>query len=258
MVYGIDIGSRQVKILGMDEETQTVVRRDRMDTVQFYRNYGRTAQGQFGLDAEEITGPGQRVTVTGYGRYTLQIAHSLVIPEIQAHVLGAIYQTGLKDFLLVDLGGQDSKVIRIDRGKLQDFVMNDKCAASAGRFLENMAQVLTIPLSELGDHWEDPAPIASTCAVFSESEVVGLLIRGVPVSRIAAGINTALFSRLVPMISRFKFQTLVLAGGASQSQALIHLIQRKFDCTIYPIPDPLFNGALGCCIHQMKSPPNVK
>lgn len=253
MIYGIDIGSRQVKILAMDETIHQIVKREKLDTVQFYQTYGRQINDQFGLDAEEMVGAGQRVTVTGYGRYSLHVAHSTIIPEIQAHYLGAMEQTGLRDFLLVDLGGQDSKVIQIKNGRIEDFVMNDKCAASAGRFIENMAMALNISLSSIGSYWENPARINSTCAVFSESEVVGLLIHGVPVPEIAAGINAALFSRLAPMISRFRFHTLVLAGGASQNEAQVHFIRQKFACAICRVADPIFNGALGCCIHLMKS-----
>lgn len=129
MLCGIDLGSRSVKVVLMDGAG---VRAEKiMETVAFYREYGRRQGDKLNVDFGALgLGEVALVAATGYGRNTLDIAGATVIPELKAHMLGAIWQTGLQDFTLLDLGGQDSKVIKVRRGKMTDFQTNDKCAAS--------------------------------------------------------------------------------------------------------------------------------
>jgi len=105
------------------------------------------------------------VVSTGYGRNNVNVENATVILELKAHTYGAVWQTGLDDFTLLDIGGQDSKVISVRNGKMADMVLNDKCAASCGRYLENMANILGIGLEELAGYHENPVELNSTCAV---------------------------------------------------------------------------------------------
>ncbi len=253
MVHGIDLGSRQVKLISRCAETGSIQRRLKFHTLEFYRQYSRHQGNQLEIDLNALGIENGPIVSTGYGRFHIQVAHAENIPELQAHVYGAIEQSGFKDFLLVDLGGQDSKIIQVENRAMVDFAMNDKCAASTGRFLENMAQALQLSLEELSECYENPCVISSTCAVFSETESLSLLFNGTPIREIAAGINLALFKRLMPMIGRFKFPYLLLSGGAAQSKALHYFFQQKYPVPVELLPDPIFNGAIGCCAYYNRS-----
>jgi len=110
----------------------------------------------------------------------LNFVNANVISEIKAHFKGAVYQTGENNFILIDIGGQDSKVIIVKDGYIEDFVMNDKCAASSGRFIEVAANILKIPIEKMGSYTENPVKLSSTCSVFAESEIIGKIAEGYP------------------------------------------------------------------------------
>lgn len=247
MTIGIDLGSRHVKI-ALEQGTESVFRR--YDTIDFYRQYGSLAAGQLHIDFDKLDLKAEgRVVSTGYGRLTIKIEGGSVIPEIKAHVLGAIEQTGLDTFTLMDLGGQDSKVVKVVKGKMVDFQTNDKCAASSGRFLENMSQVLGISLEELGKHDQDPVEISSTCAVFGESELIGKIIEGVPMERLAAGINQTIVNRIKPMLNQLKSDSIVFTGGVAFNHSIKKIVERELDVRVIVPPEPQFNGAIGCLVY---------
>lgn len=247
MVLGIDLGSRHVKI-ALDQESGWVFHR--FDTIGFYRQYGRLADGELHVDFDKLQLKAEgRVVSTGYGRLTIKIEGGSVIPEIKAHVLGALNQTGLDTFTLMDLGGQDSKVVKVVKGKMVDFQTNDKCAASSGRFLENMSRVLGISLEELGKHDEDPVEISSTCAVFGESELIGKIIEGVSVERLAAGINQTIVNRIKPMLRQLMSEYIVFTGGVAFNPAIKRIVEKELGVQVVVPPEPQFNGAVGCCIY---------
>jgi len=171
MAWGIDFGSRAVKIVLL--ENGEIKKTEIHETIAFYKKCRMTESGKLQI-IDETVAPGvnssqQPVVTTGYGRNMLTLENSFQIPETLAHALGGQYLTGLSDFLLVDIGGQDSKVILVKKGKIADFIMNDKCAASSGRYLENMARVLGVSLEELGENVDNPIDLDSTCAIFVES-----------------------------------------------------------------------------------------
>jgi len=247
LIFGIDLGSRHVKV-ALDQGSGWVFHR--YDTIEFYRQYGRLAEGQLHIDFDKLNLKAEgRVVSTGYGRLTIKIEGGSVIPEIKAHVLGALNQTGLDTFTLMDLGGQDSKVVKVVKGKMVDFQTNDKCAASSGRFLENMSRVLGISLNELGKHEEDPVEISSTCAVFGESELIGKIIEGIPMERLAAGVNQTIVNRIKPMLRQLMTETIVFTGGVAFNPAIKRIVEREFGVSVVVPPEPQFNGAMGCCIH---------
>ncbi len=252
MRLGIDLGSRKAKFALLDKEQ--IIRLTEADTITFYKRYGRlegevltldlAGSGLFSID--ELAAAA--ITVTGYGRNNLNLAGARLVSEVRAHVAGAVKQTGQRDFTLLDMGGQDTKVALVRDGRLTDFVMNDKCAASSGRYLENMAAILEVSLDELASHWEEPVPLDATCGIFGESELIGQLLRGHHVDRLCAGVNLTLVKRLLPMVRRFPSTHLVLTGGVALNKALVKLIAANSDFNILVPEHPQHNGAIGCAI----------
>lgn len=252
MKIGIDLGSRKAKFALLQE--RSIVRLADFDTITFYKRFGRLDGEDLSLDLEasglfncdELTGA--EVVVTGYGRNSLRLKGAHVVSEIRAHVAGAIFQGGLKNFTMLDMGGQDTKVALVKDGRLDDFVMNDKCAASSGRYLENMAAVLEVGLEELASHWEDPVKLDATCGIFGESELIGQILRGHSLARLCAGVNLTLVKRVLPMIRRFPSSTIILVGGVALNGALARLLERETGHNVVVPDHPQHNGAIGCAI----------
>ncbi|SNB47883.1 acyl-CoA dehydratase activase [Geobacter sp. DSM 9736] len=247
---GIDLGSRKAKFALIREGDEP--RLADFDTVLFYKRFGRLEGGELCLDLpatgffttmelEEAS-----IAATGYGRNTLSLRGATVISEIRAHVAGVLHQTGLRDFTLLDLGGQDTKVALVRSGRLDDFVMNDKCAASSGRYLENMAAILEVSLDELSSYWEDPVKLDATCGIFGESELIGQILQGHPVPRLCAGVNQTLVKRVLPMLRRYPSSNVVVTGGVARNQGLIKLLERDSGMQVVVPTYPQHNGAIGC------------
>lgn len=254
-ILGIDLGSRFVKVALM--ENGKIVEKFKVSTVKFYKEYCRYEKKllvdfkRLGIDKFDVG------VSTGYGRNNVDIENFKIINELKAHAYGAIYQTGLKNFILLDVGGQDVKVIRVEKGILTDLDLNDKCAASCGRFLENMAKILEVSLDELSSFYENPVELNSTCAVFSESELIGKIAEGVPFERLCAGVNFSLYNRLRPLLTKFKGRTLLLSGGVAKNKALLEYLKRDYD-EVKVLDNPEYNGAFGCCFYAIKSKGGLK
>lgn len=243
-VLGIDLGSREVKIVVMDKSI--ILFKKKISTMIFYRDYC-TFDGKLIVDLArlEIGGVDEYVS-TGYGRNNTNLNMFKPINEIKAHVYGVFRQLGLKDFILLDVGGQDVKIVRVEKGITTDLELNEKCAASCGRYLENMAGVLEISLHEMFTHYENPIELNSTCAVFSESELIGKIAEGISINRLCAGVNYSLYKKLQPLLNKFKGKQLVISGGVANNTALIQFLKRDYNETVV-LPDPQYNGAIGCC-----------
>lgn len=189
---------------------------------------------------------------TGYGRVRIPFA-SENVSEITCHGLGA-FHLDPADRTLIDIGGQDCKVIKISpKGKVVDFAMNDKCAAGTGRFFEAMARVLEISLQDLSEislQSSKPAQITSQCSVFAESEVITLLSEGTDISDIAAGINEAIAARLASMVRKVGLEEEVaVSGGCAKNRGLIAALERKLGVGVKALSmDPQVIGALGAAI----------
>lgn len=243
---GIDLGSREVKISVMENENISF--KDKISTVAFYRNFC-SYDGRIMVNLAKLNvGKVDSAVSTGYGRNNTNLKLFKPINEIKAHVYGAFFQTGLKDFILMDIGGQDVKVVKVEKGLITDLELNEKCAASSGRYLENMANILEVPLDSLFQFYEEPVELNSTCAVFSESELIGKIAEGFQMERLCAGVNYSLYKRLRPFLTRFQGKSLILAGGVARNEAIKHYLRNDYE-NIIVLKDAQFNGAIGCCYY---------
>ncbi len=191
------------------------------------------------------------VVATGYGRVSIEFADKR-ITEITCHGRGA-YFINPKVRTVIDIGGQDSKVISLgETGKILDFVMNDKCAAGTGRFLEVMAQALEVELSglaDLSDRAQKTVSISSMCTVFAESEVVSLIARGLPPEDIARGLHQSIADRTAGMVKRVGLEEAVMiTGGVAKNGAVVRALSEKLKTDIIVPDEPQIAGALGAAL----------
>ncbi|SFC13637.1 acyl-CoA dehydratase activase [Clostridium uliginosum] len=248
-VLGIDLGSREVKIVLMEDNK--IIQNKKVSTMSFYRDYcnfdGKVIVNLEKLDIGQI----DKAVSTGYGKNNTDLKLFTPINELKAHIYGAIYQTALKDFILLDIGGQDVKVVKVEKGITTDLELNEKCAASCGRYLENMANVLEISIDEMSKYSENPVDLNSTCAVFSESELIGKIAEGVSIERLCAGVNYSLYKRLRPLLSKFKGKKLIITGGVASNISIKKYLKNDYE-EIVLVKEPQFNGAIGCCYYGSK------
>ena len=204
------------------------------------------ALNQAGLPFEAIT----YLVATGYGRINVPFADKQVT-EISCHAKGVAHLFP-ECRTIIDIGGQDSKGITIDHGRPTDFVMNDKCAAGTGRFLEVIAEALGITIQDLGGmalKSKQPAQISNICTVFAEQEVVARLAEGVPLNDLVAGILESLASRISRMVNRLKVANeVVITGGGAKNAGLVKALSDKLGYATLVPPEPLITGAVGAAL----------
>ena len=245
---GIDVGSATVKLVGTDHQGQLIWHlleqtHPRIED-QVVRLLDQThAENEYTADIPIIA--------TGYGRKLVNRS-TRVVTEITCHARG-IYQEFGHGGTLVDIGGQDSKVIRISQdGKVIDFAMNDKCAAGTGRFLENTAQRLAVPLEKMGSvamETAEEVAISSTCTVFAESEIISLIAHGVPVPEILRGLHRSLIQRVVAMVHSVGFEPpLMLSGGVVQNPLIAAMFAEELNTPVTLPKYPQLMGALGAAL----------
>ncbi len=191
------------------------------------------------------------IVATGYGRESVADRDKSVT-EIACHAKGA-YALHPDARAVIDIGGQDSKVIALDaKGAVQKFEMNDKCAAGTGRFLEVMARTLEVPLDDFGPraHAADmPATISSTCTVFAESEVISLLAQGQSVERILAGLCLAISQRINSLASRVGMTPrVIMTGGVARNTGVVRAVEKAIGLPITVPDNPQIVGALGAAL----------
>jgi predicted CoA-substrate-specific enzyme activase len=188
---------------------------------------------------------------TGYGRTRVENAEQAVT-EITCHSIG-VHFLNSEIRLLIDVGGQDSKVIRIGPdGRPIDFELNDKCSAGTGRFLEVMANVLGISIDELGPlalKSSSPATISSTCTVFAESEVIGHIGAGEDPTDIAAGIHASMAAKIASLARRVGVSTpICVTGGVALNPAFRYYLSKQLGSELWIPENPQLTGALGAAI----------
>ncbi|MFW9966099.1 MAG: acyl-CoA dehydratase activase [Candidatus Thorarchaeota archaeon] len=197
-----------------------------------------------------------RIIGTGYGRNIVDLAHKTVT-EITCHSVG-VNALNPDIRLLIDVGGQDSKVIRIGtNGRPDDFELNDKCSAGTGRFLEVMARVLEVSMDELGPlalKSKSPCTISSTCTVFAESEVIGRIGSGDSPADIAAGVHQSMASKIASLSKKIGIATPIgVTGGVALNPGFRHYLSEILEAELW-VPDiPQLTGALGAAIIALKN-----
>lgn len=202
--------------------------------------------GQSSLERQEI----HHIYATGYGRVAFNQADKTVT-EIKCHARG-IAELYSEVRTIIDIGGQDSKVIQINElGKVLDFAMNDKCAAGTGRFLQVMAVALGMDVSELGQAEipEQKQAINSMCTVFAESEIIGLLARGHDKGGVIAGLHQSVGKRVAAMAKRMGIKEKVaFTGGVAMNPGVKRALQEELDCEVMVPHICQYTGALGAAL----------
>lgn len=191
------------------------------------------------------------VLATGYGRNSLEGIADHQMSELSCHAKGATYL--FPDVhTVVDIGGQDVKVIEIENGMMKNFVMNDKCAAGTGRFLDVMARVLEVRVEDLGDLGDKSTKeigISSTCTVFAESEVISQLAVGTDKCDIIAGIHRSVAGRVSGLCNRVGVRDrVVMTGGVAQNHGIVKALENQLGHEISTSPLTQYNGALGAAL----------
>jgi predicted CoA-substrate-specific enzyme activase len=262
-VIGLDLGSRGSKgvLLNGDEVITALI-----PTGLYMQETADDLLGKLlaesGLQRSDIG----FIVGTGYGRISLKYEDIpyQVVTEISCHAMGA-HALIPKARTIIDIGGQDSKAIKVDpaTGKVVEFVMNDKCAAGTGRFLEKAASILGIDLRDLGAtalKSKKPAQVSSQCAVFAESEVISLRARGARDNNdeisadIAAGVHVSTARRVHNLLGRIGIEPdIVFTGGVSNNIGMWKVLEEQIGAKFTPAKlDLIFTGALGAAIHAWK------
>lgn len=190
-----------------------------------------------------------KVVATGYGRISVDYADK-VITEITCHGRGGYELIG-SNCSIIDIGGQDTKFINVMNGRAVDFLMNDKCAAGTGKFIEVMADRLGVTIGELFEMAEqgNPIPISSICTVFAESEVINYMGEGRRKEDLAAGVIDSVAVKVATLVQRKQVQdTVIVTGGLSDNQWFAELLSKKLGCKVMPTENGRFAGAYGAAL----------
>ena len=251
---GVDVGSTQTKAVVLDRD-RNVAGRALIDTGA---HVSRAAERAFdaalagaGLAREQVA----FVVGTGYGRYKVEFGDAQVT-EIGCHARGACYLfPGTRT--VIDMGGQDAKGIKVGAGgTVEDFVMNDKCAAGTGRFLASAAEALNLGLPEIGPlslQATSPVRLSTVCAVFVESDVMSYLADGRRVEDILGGVHAAIAARTVALVRRVGIAAEVtFTGGVSCNVGMVRALEEKLQLPVNVGPDAPFVGALGAALFALE------
>jgi len=191
------------------------------------------------------------VVGTGYGRVNVPFAKK-TITEIACHARGAHYIYGPTVRTVLDIGGQDCKAIRCDdKGKVVSFLMNDKCAAGTGRGLEVFADLISVPIQELGkvslNVDQEPPPVSNTCVIFAKAESLALLRQGWTKEKVAAAYHAAMADRIVDLLNRVGIEKdFVITGGVAKNTGIVTRLEKILKTKpLEPKMDPILAGALG-------------
>jgi bzd-type benzoyl-CoA reductase Q subunit len=194
------------------------------------------------------------VVGTGYGRVNVPFAHR-AITEIACHARGANFRYGPSVHTILDMGGQDCKAIRCDeKGKVTNFLMNDKCAAGTGRGMEVFADLLSVPIEEVGDLSfqveKEPDPVSSTCVVFAKSEAAGLLRQGWPKNLVLAAYCSAMAHRVTSLLERLGMEKeFAITGGIAKNVGVVRRLEKEIGVTALKSDiDSQIAGAVGAAL----------
>jgi len=249
MGVGIDVGSTTTKGVLLDSSGKIVAKSLMLTGASAIQAVEQIVQNI--SSSANINLNGVPVIGTGYGRARVELAAKSVT-EITCHSVG-VHHINPDIHLLIDVGGQDAKAIRIgSSGRPEDFELNDKCSAGTGRFLEVMARVLEVSLDELGPlalQSKKPSSISSTCTVFAESEVIGHIGAGESAADIAAGVHVSMVSKIAALSKRVGVKEPVcVTGGVALNPAFRHYLSSQLGVDLWVPDEPQLTGALGAAV----------
>lgn len=253
-VMGIDSGSTSTNAVILSEDKKiiayTVVRTGAKSSESARRALDEVLK-KAGLDREEIS----LIVSTGYGRVSITFADKEVT-EISCHGKGAHY-INPKIRTIIDIGGQDSKVIKLnEKGEVIDFVMNDKCAAGTGRFLEMMARTLEIDIKDMGPEslkWKENIKISSMCSVFAESEVISLIAQNKEKADIIHTLNQSISSKTNALLGRVGRESeFMMTGGVAQNIGVVKALEEKIGEKLFISDEPEIVGAIGAALFGLE------
>lgn len=254
-VAGIDSGSTSTNVVVLDMSgkvcASAVVRTGAKAEIGAEQAF-RQAMESLGISQKDIV----YVIATGYGRDILSQGDESVT-EITCHAKGAYYLNS-DVRTIIDIGGQDSKAIRLEEdGRVKTFAMNDKCAAGTGRFLDMMAHTLGMDLSEMGAQglkWKEDLTISSMCTVFAESEVVSLIANNKRSADIIHGLNKSVASKTAALVSRVGGENLyMMTGGVARNPGVVSALEEKLGAKLYISQEPELCGALGAALFALEA-----
>lgn len=245
---GIDSGSTYCKAVLFDGESivDTAIIKSGWQPEKVAYDISKELSDKNNIDIEECI-----IISTGYGRESISFAHK-TLTEITAHALGGVYLN--PDISgIIDIGGQDSKVMKIAKGKVVNFFMNDKCAAGTGRFLDMACNTLEVPISELDTFLvtDEYVHINSMCTVFAESEIIGMMSVSTPRELIINGVLRAVAIRIQGMLSKLQPQKddiFLMTGGLSRSKKVVNIISKVTGFQVITDHTAPFAGALGAAV----------
>jgi predicted CoA-substrate-specific enzyme activase len=247
---GVDSGSLTAKAVIMDDEYNLLAYRVNQYTFvseEAVRVSVSTALADAGLSMDDI----EYVVTTGYGRRKIEYGNK-AITEITCHAKGANFVFPRARTVL-DVGGQDSKVISVDEsGNVLNFVMNDTCAAGTGQFIEVMARSLGLDVTQVGElslKAQQDIRISATCTVFAESEIISLAAQHCPVEEILGAVLRAIARRTVALSARVGvIPPLVMTGGVAKNIGMVKYIEREVQTQVFVPREPQIVGAIGAAI----------
>lgn len=255
---GIDIGSTATKVVVIDER-KTILKIAVVPLGTGAKGAEKALQEVYSDGALQKSGLAMTIA-TGYGRRIFAEADNQ-ISELSCHAKG-VYHLFPEARTVIDIGGQDLKVIRLNSdGSMKRFIMNDKCAAGTGRFLESMCRVLNINIGELQNldvEAKQVVPISNTCAVFAESEVISSLSSGKAVSDVVAGIHHMVAKKVAGLVKQMGGEPLmVMTGGVARNAGIVRAMEAELKTSLTLPPNPQITGALGAALYALDGAPPV-
>jgi (R)-2-hydroxyacyl-CoA dehydratese activating ATPase len=250
-VAGVDIGSTTAKCVVLSDDGRILGKSLSPVGVDIVKDAEKALDAAL-VDAHVTRSEVGFITGTGFGRYKVYFGQ-LVVTEISCHARGANFLfPGTR--VVVDIGGQDTKAIRInEKGEVADFAMNDKCAAGTGRFLDVCANALGYDVAEIGPlsmQARHPVKVTSTCTVFAESEVTSYVSRGKEPSDIIAGLHASIANRTLSLVQRVGLEPEVtFTGGVSQNEGMVRALRHRLSAPVNVSPLSQYLGALGAALH---------
>ena len=245
---GVDIGSTSAKVAVLDENKQ-LLHKLVMPTGWSSTETAERVRAELatlGVDADSSP-----CVATGYGRLNVPYADKTVT-EITCHGKGATWLFGNAPFTVIDIGGQDTKIIQMDGGMVQDFIMNDKCSAGTGRFLEIMANTLCVSLEQMCElaRKGSGVSISSMCTVFAESEVISLIGAGTPKEDIAFGVIESITNKVKSQCGKQAGGSHIyyLTGGLCESDYILQSLSDKLGAQVVSSPLGRYAGAIGAAL----------